>query len=100
MIAKIVLNGPMNIELAKTFLEIVATGSFIRASERLNVGQTTVSARIRLLEQELGRPFLSETKLAHRLRLPVSNFSGTRRCSSNFGSELCSRLRSRLGIAP
>jgi DNA-binding transcriptional LysR family regulator len=56
------LNGSMNIELAKTFLEIVSTGSFIRASERLNVGQTTVSARIRLLEQELGRPLFIRDK--------------------------------------
>jgi DNA-binding transcriptional LysR family regulator len=45
----------MDIELAGTFLEIVSTGSFVRASERLNVGQTTVSARMRLLEQQLGR---------------------------------------------
>ncbi len=45
----------MDIELARTFLEIVSTGSFIRASERLNVAQTTVSARIRSLEQQLGR---------------------------------------------
>ncbi len=45
----------MDVELARTFLEIVSTGSFIRASERLNVGQTTVSARIRNLEQQLGR---------------------------------------------
>jgi LysR family transcriptional regulator, flagellar master operon regulator len=45
----------MDIELARTFLEIVSTGSFMRASERLNVGQTTVSARIRILEQQLGR---------------------------------------------
>ena len=52
----------MNIELAKTFLEIVGTGSFIRASERLNVGQTTVSARVRLLEQELGRPLFVRDK--------------------------------------
>src|SRR5215204_319267 len=45
----------MDVELARTFLEIVSSGSFIRASERLNVGQTTVSARIRNLEQQLGR---------------------------------------------
>ena len=45
----------MDVELAKTFLEIVSTGSFLRASERLNVAQTTVSARIRNLEQRLGR---------------------------------------------
>ncbi|WP_412048889.1 LysR family transcriptional regulator [Hoeflea sp. Naph1] len=45
----------MNIELAKTFIAIVSTGSFLKASERLNVAQTTVSARIRTLEQLLGR---------------------------------------------
>lgn len=52
----------MDTELARTFLEIVSTGSFIRASERLNVGQTTVSARIRLLEQQLGRPLFVRNK--------------------------------------
>lgn len=45
----------MDTELARTFLEIVSTGSFVRAAERLNVGQTTVGARIRNLEQKLGR---------------------------------------------
>jgi DNA-binding transcriptional LysR family regulator len=52
----------MNIELARTFLEIVSSGSFIRASERLNVAQTTVSARIRLLEEQLGRPLFVRNK--------------------------------------
>ena len=52
----------MDIELARTFLEIVTTGSFIRAAERLNVGQTTVSARIKLLEQQLGRPLFVRNK--------------------------------------
>ncbi|HWM48201.1 MAG TPA: LysR family transcriptional regulator [Xanthobacteraceae bacterium] len=52
----------MDIELARTFLEIVSTGSFVRASERLNVGQTTVSARIRLLEQQLGRKLFVRNK--------------------------------------
>ena len=52
----------MDIELARTFLEIVSTGSFIRGSERLNVAQTTVSARIRLLEQQLGRPLFVRNK--------------------------------------
>ena len=52
----------MDIELARTFLEIVSTRSFIRASERLNVGQTTVSARVRLLEQQLGRPLFVRNK--------------------------------------
>ena len=52
----------MDIELARTFLEIVSTGSFIRAAERLNVAQTTVSARIRTLEQLLGRPLFVRNK--------------------------------------
>ncbi|MBX9843389.1 MAG: LysR family transcriptional regulator [Xanthobacteraceae bacterium] len=52
----------MDIELARTFLEIVSTGSFVRAAERLNVGQTTVSARIRSLEQQLGRPLFVRNK--------------------------------------
>jgi LysR family transcriptional regulator, flagellar master operon regulator len=52
----------MDTELARTFLEIVSTGSFIRAAERLNVAQTTVSARIRTLEQQLGRPLFVRNK--------------------------------------
>jgi DNA-binding transcriptional LysR family regulator len=49
-------------ELARTFLEIVSTKSFVRAAERLNVAQTTVSARIRLLEDKLGRPLFVRNK--------------------------------------
>jgi hypothetical protein len=37
----------MDIELARTFLAIVDAGTFARAAERLNVTQTTVSARVR-----------------------------------------------------
>jgi DNA-binding transcriptional LysR family regulator len=52
----------MDVELARTFLEIVSTKSFVRAAERLNVGQTTVSARMRILEQQLGRPLFVRNK--------------------------------------
>jgi LysR family transcriptional regulator, flagellar master operon regulator len=52
----------MDIDLARTFIEIVSTKSFSRAAERLNVAQTTVSARIRLLEQQLGRPLFVRNK--------------------------------------
>ncbi|MBZ9811325.1 MULTISPECIES: LysR family transcriptional regulator [unclassified Mesorhizobium] len=45
----------MDIDRARTFLEIVHSGSFLRAADRLHVTQTTVSARIRTLEEELGR---------------------------------------------
>ncbi len=45
----------MDVDRIRTFLEIVHSGSFLKASEHLNVTQTTVSARIRTLEEELGR---------------------------------------------
>jgi len=44
----------MDTELARTFLSVVAAGNFIGAAERLHVTQSTVSARIHALEQELG----------------------------------------------
>lgn len=52
----------MDIELARTFVEIVSTGSFVKAADRLHVAQTTVSARVRLLEQQLGRPLFVRNK--------------------------------------
>jgi DNA-binding transcriptional LysR family regulator len=45
----------VDIDRARTFLEIVHSGSFLKAADRLHVTQTTVSARIRTLEEELGR---------------------------------------------
>jgi DNA-binding transcriptional LysR family regulator len=45
----------LDVDRARTFLEIIQAGSFLNAAERLHVTQTTVSARIRTLEEELGR---------------------------------------------
>jgi DNA-binding transcriptional LysR family regulator len=44
----------MDTELARTFLSVVAAGNFVKAAERLFVTQSTVSARIQSLEQQLG----------------------------------------------
>lgn len=44
----------MNIEYARSFLTVADTGSFIAAAERLHVTQSTISARIRTLEDTLG----------------------------------------------
>ncbi|EKF73018.1 LysR family transcriptional regulator [Alcanivorax hongdengensis A-11-3] len=44
----------MDIDLARTFLEIVRTGSFMAAAERLHITQTTVTARMQNLEGQLG----------------------------------------------
>jgi LysR family transcriptional regulator, flagellar master operon regulator len=45
---------PLDTELARTFLTVVATGNFITAAERLHVSQSTVSTRIHSLEDLLG----------------------------------------------
>lgn len=44
----------MDIQLAKTFLEIMSAGSFQEAAKRLHVTQTTVTARVKSLEEALG----------------------------------------------
>jgi DNA-binding transcriptional LysR family regulator len=44
----------MDIELARTFLSIIRSGSFIAAAENLHVTQTTVTARVQNLESQLG----------------------------------------------
>ena len=52
----------MNITGLQTFVSIVETGSLVRASEQLNVTQSTVTARLRTLEQELGATLLHRQK--------------------------------------
>lgn len=57
----------MDINVAKTFLEIVKTGSFGGAASNLNLTQTAVSARIRTLEDVLERPVFVRNKAGARL---------------------------------
>ncbi|MEQ8931733.1 MAG: LysR family transcriptional regulator [Silicimonas sp.] len=57
----------MHIDQIRTFLEVVATGNFNRAAENLNVTQSTVSARIRSLEDELGRALFERGRNGARL---------------------------------
>jgi DNA-binding transcriptional LysR family regulator len=56
----------MDIELARTFLDIVRTGSFIATAERLHITQTTVTARVQNLETQLDcRLFVRNRTGAH-----------------------------------
>jgi DNA-binding transcriptional LysR family regulator len=57
----------METELARTFLTIVAAGNFISAAERLHVTQSTVSARIHTLEEQLGCSLFVRNKAGTRL---------------------------------
>jgi DNA-binding transcriptional LysR family regulator len=52
----------MDITLARTFLDIVAAGSFVNAAERLHVTQTAVSARVRTLEEQVGAKLFVRNK--------------------------------------
>jgi len=52
----------MDIDRARTFLEIVHTGSFLKAADRLHVTQTTIGARIRMLEEELGQKLFERSR--------------------------------------
>ncbi|WP_448203848.1 LysR family transcriptional regulator [Azospirillum sp. sgz302134] len=48
--------------MARTFLEVTRAGSFVAAAERLHVTQSTVSTRIRQLEEQLGCPLFVRNK--------------------------------------
>jgi DNA-binding transcriptional LysR family regulator len=52
----------MDIALARTFLMVAETGSFIDAARKMNITQSTVSARIKGLEDLLGRPLFARSK--------------------------------------
>ncbi|MBB3957255.1 LysR family transcriptional regulator [Novosphingobium sediminicola] len=57
----------MDIGIARTFLEVVKTGSFVGAANNLNLTQTAVSARIRVLEEQLERPVFIRNKAGAKL---------------------------------
>lgn len=57
----------MDIEQARTFLEIAEAGTFVKAAERLNITQSTASMRIKALEESLGRPLFVRGKSGAQL---------------------------------
>lgn len=86
----------MDTEIVRTFLEIVNAGNFIRAAERLNVGQTTVSARIHLLEERLGRPLFVRNKAGATLTPEGEQFL---RYAPSF-VQLWERARQKVAVPP
>lgn len=57
----------MDIELAKTFLEIMQSGTFANAAKRLNITQTTVTARIHSLESSMNCQLFIRNRSGARL---------------------------------
>lgn len=52
----------MNLQELRTFLTIIDTGSLVKASHVLNVTQSTVTARLKSLEDEIGQTLLLRHK--------------------------------------
>lgn len=64
----------MDTDLAATFIEIVRSGSFQGAGERLNVTQSTISKRMERLEDLLGQRLLVRNKAGVSLTLAGERF--------------------------
>ncbi len=77
-------NFHIDTELARTFVEIVSRGSFIRTAERLNVGQTTVGARI--------RPRATARTAAFRSQQKRRNFNSSRGAVSSLRADVRSTV--------
>jgi DNA-binding transcriptional LysR family regulator len=57
----------MDTELARTFLTVITSGSFISAADRLHASQSTVSTRIHSLEDRLGCTLFVRNKVGTTL---------------------------------
>lgn len=57
----------MDINTIQTFLELASTGNFSRVAERLHITQSTVSARIKVLEERVKRKLFERTSVGVHL---------------------------------
>ncbi|WP_172149655.1 LysR family transcriptional regulator [Pseudomonas tumuqii] len=64
----------MDIDLARTFLDIMRSGSFIATAERLHITQTAVTARIHNLENQLGCRLFVRNRAGARLTADGERF--------------------------
>lgn len=64
----------MDIDQARTFLTITAYGSFVEAGHQLHLTQSTVSARIKRLEDELGTRLFIRNRSGASLTLAGKRF--------------------------
>jgi len=67
----------MDVDLARTFLTIAETANFGRAAKALNVTQSTVSARIKTLEELLGQPLFLRSKTGTTLTPAGAKFKSS-----------------------
>lgn len=86
----------MDVDRARTFLEIIHTGSFLKAADRLHVTQTTVSARIRTLEESLGNRLFVRSRNGVTLTAAGREFE---RYAQSF-VQVWERARQQLSVPP
>ena len=86
----------MDVDRARTFLEIIHTGSFLKAADRLHVTQTTVSARIRTLEESLGKRLFVRSRNGVTLTAAGREFE---RYAQSF-VQVWERARQQLSVPP
>lgn len=77
----------MDSQLVKTFLSVVATESFVAASERIHVTQSTVSQRIQKLEKMLGHTLFDRSKSGAKLTVHGVKFEQYARSLSQLWDE-------------
>lgn len=66
----------MDIDLARTFLDIIRSNSFVATAERLHITQTAVTARIRSLESQLNCRLFVRNRAGARLTADGERFVG------------------------
>jgi len=86
----------VDVDRARTFLEIIHTGSFLKAADRLHVTQTTVSARIRTLEESLGNRLFVRSRNGVTLTAAGREFE---RYAQSF-VQVWERARQQLSVPP
>ena len=64
----------MDIEFARTFLAVIETGSFMKAAEKVHATQSTVSMRIKVIEERLGQALFERKKTGVVLTLAGEKF--------------------------
>jgi DNA-binding transcriptional LysR family regulator len=84
----------MDIELLRTFLEVVRTRHFGKAASELCVTQSAVSARIRQLEQTLARPLF----VRHRNNIQLTAEGRQLRNHAETIVQVWSRARQEIGL--
>ena len=64
----------MDINLARTFLAVAEAGSFVEAARALHITQSTVSTRMKSLEDALGHAMFERSKQGARLTIAGEQF--------------------------